>query len=109
MDLHGVDLVVLSACETGLGDVLSGEGVRGLQRSFRVAGVDTVVMSLWRVEDQAALEWMRVFYEHRIRDDRSLADSIYASTLESLERRRSIDGNDHPAFWGLFVASGNWR
>src|SRR4029079_4260301 len=58
LDLREVEWAVLSACDTGLGQVQNGEGVLGLRRSFEVAGVHTVIMSLWPVEDQAARQWM---------------------------------------------------
>lgn len=63
MDLSGTDLVVLSACETGLGDITS-DGVFGLQRAFKMAGVQTLVMSLWKVDDNATSLMMQTFYEH---------------------------------------------
>ena len=62
--LEGMDLAVLSACETSLGDVVAGEGVFGLQRAFHAAGCWTVVASLWRVDDTATAELMHGFYRH---------------------------------------------
>ena len=63
IDLRGCDLAVLSACETGLGDI-SSEGVMGLQRGFKKAGVQSIVMSLWKVADRPTQEFMTEFYRH---------------------------------------------
>ena len=66
LDLQGTEWAVLSACETGLGEIKAGEGVFGLRRAFQIAGARTVIMSLWSVEDRATRTWMRALYEGRL-------------------------------------------
>jgi len=109
LDLRGVEWAVLSACETGLGEVQAGEGVLGLRRAFRVAGARTLIMSLWPVEDQATREWMKALYRARLRDGKSTAEAVREASLEILERRRRKGRSTHPFAWGAFIASGDWR
>jgi len=109
LNLNGVEWAVLSACDTGLGEVRVGEGVLGLRRAFQVAGVHTVIMSLWSVEDQATLEWMRALYVGRTQKGLSTAEAMRAASLSVLRARRARGLTTHPFYWGGFIAAGDWR
>jgi CHAT domain-containing protein/tetratricopeptide (TPR) repeat protein len=109
LDLDGVEWVVLSACESGVGKVASQEGVLGLQRAFRTAGVRTVVTSLWVVDDEAAREWMTSFYRARLAEGLATADAVHRADLEVLTARRTRGASVHPAHWAAFQATGDWR
>lgn len=109
LDLSGVEWVVLSACDTGVGALQPGEGVVGLRRAFEIAGARTVFMSLWEVQDRTAREWMRNLYEDRYRRHMSTADSARDAALRMLRERRAQSRSTHPYFWAAFVAAGDWR
>ena len=101
LDLRGTDLVVLSACETGLGEVVDGEGVFGLRRAFRLAGAETVVMSLWKVEDKATEALMVNFYT-ALKAGKGKAAALREAAL-NLKKQ----GYSHPYYWGPFILAGN--
>lgn len=109
LDLDGVEWAVLSACDTGIGEVTVGEGVFGLRRAFRVAGARTIVMTLWEVEDRAARAWMRPLYEGRLEDKLSTAEAVRHASLIVLRERRARRLSTHPFYWAAFVAAGDWR
>ncbi|MCI0410877.1 MAG: CHAT domain-containing protein, partial [Acidobacteria bacterium] len=108
LDLSGTQWAVLSACETGVGVVQVGEGVLGTRRAFEVAGVDTLIMSLWRVEDDTSREWMRSLYEAR-RGGMDTATTIRTASMEMIRSRSAAGKSTHPFFWGAFVAAGDWK
>jgi tetratricopeptide (TPR) repeat protein/CHAT domain-containing protein len=100
MDLLDTGLVVLSACETGLGEVQVGEGVFGLRRAFVLAGARTLVMSLWKVPDQETQELMLDFYQ-RILAGRPRAEALREAQLAMKARCSS------PLYWGAFICQGD--
>jgi hypothetical protein len=102
MDLRGSQLVVLSACDTGRGDVRSGRGVDGLRRAFLVAGADTLVTSLWHVDDTTTEDLMIRFYGRLVRG-RFGSDALRHASL-SIKARRP-----HPFYWAPFILIGQHR
>jgi CHAT domain-containing protein/tetratricopeptide (TPR) repeat protein len=109
LNLNGVEWAVLSACDTGLGEIRAGEGVFGLRRAFQVAGARTVIMSLWPVDDQATRTWMRSLYEARFRGGLSTADAVHMASVTVLRERRAKKQSTLPVYWAAFVAAGDWR
>jgi CHAT domain-containing protein len=99
LDLWGTQLVVLSACDTGRGDIQLGEGVYGLRRAFLAAGAETVVTSLWKVSDQVTKELMEGYYRHL------LEGHGRTSALREAMRRLRLE-HPHPHFWAAFTALG---
>lgn len=109
LDLHGVEWAVLSACETGAGELKAGEGVHGLRRAFEVAGARTVIMSLWAVGDEATRQWMKELYRGRLIDGLATAEAAAGASRGVLLRRRQRGLSTHPFYWAGFIAAGDWR
>ncbi|MCD4697828.1 MAG: CHAT domain-containing protein [Bacteroidales bacterium] len=102
LNLDSTKLVVLSACETGLGDILHGEGVFGLQRAFRIAGAENIIMSLWKVDDRATQLFMKKFYTFWLSGNTK--SEAFNKTINFL--RFNTKDYNHPFYWGGFVLLG---
>jgi len=104
LNLWGTKLVVLSACETGLGEVKNGEGVYGLRRALVLAGAETQMISLWKVRDDVTRELMTEYYR-RILQGEGRGEALRAVQLEMLKKK----GRERPYYWASFIQSGDWR
>lgn len=102
LDLWGTKLVVLSACETGVGALFRGEGVYGLRRALVLAGAESEVMSLWKVDDAATQELMTAYYR------RLSADEGRSDALREVQLTMAREGL-HPYYWAAFIAGGSGR
>jgi CHAT domain-containing protein len=103
LNLYGTKLVVLSACETGVGAVNNGEGVYGLRRAFTIAGAESQVMSLWKVSDEGTKDLMVSYYQ-RLLENEGRSEALRQVQLEMLRSQQY----QHPYFWASFIPSGDW-
>jgi CHAT domain-containing protein/tetratricopeptide (TPR) repeat protein len=119
LDLWGTKLVVLSACETGVGEVKNGEGVYGLRRALVLAGSESQMMSLWQVSDKATKDLMVGYYK-RLLAGEGRTEALRQVQLEMLRSGRrttsprgpvaAIEADyNHPYYWASFIQSGDWR
>jgi len=104
LNLQGTELVILSACDSGSGEVKIGEGVMSLSRAFRIAGAETVLASQWKVSDKATSELMTEF----VRRWTSGEERVQAWREAQLSLLRSKDFSN-PFFWAAFTLTGEWR
>jgi CHAT domain-containing protein len=95
--LPNTRLVVLSACETGLGDIQGSEGVYGLQRAFKMAGVQNLIMSLWKVPDVETAEFMEIFYSNLF-DGKSVNNAFYLAQTQMKNKYRA-----EPYKWAAWI------
>jgi CHAT domain-containing protein len=106
MDLLGTELITLSACQTGQGEVRRGEGVMGLRRACTLAGARTLVMSLWTVPDKETRWLMRRMYANLLRG-MGKAAALRQAQLDLIAHLRAFQGHDHPYFWAAFICQGD--
>ena len=106
LNLVGTELVVLSACQSGVGEVANGEGVYGLRRAFQHAGARTVLMSMFNVPDQTTRRLMEQFYANWFAGA-SKSAALRQASLSILQERRQSHGAAHPLFWGGFILVGD--
>jgi CHAT domain-containing protein len=98
MNLSNTELVVLSACETGLGDIEGNEGVYGLQRAFKIAGAKYLIMSLWKVSDQSTKELMTDFYHHWLNNGMTIPEAFRVA-----QQNMKLKYPEIPYYWAGFV------
>jgi CHAT domain-containing protein len=103
LNLWGTKLVVLSACDTGVGEVKNGEGVYGLRRAFLLAGTETLVMSLWPVSDYLTREMMSNYYKG-LKQEAGRGAALRQAQRDMLKRK----DRQHPFYWASFIQSGEW-
>ena len=103
VDLLGTKLVVLSACETGVGDLARGEGVYSLRRAFVEAGAETQVMSLWQVDDGATQALMSGYYRRMFQEGKGRSAALREQQLAML----ADEAHAHPYYWASFIVSGD--
>ena len=106
LDWQGTELVVISACESGQGEIKAGEGVYGPKRAIAVSGARSSLLSLWKVDDMATAAFMKYFYQ-QMKDGMGRSEAL--SATQEYFRNHPIPAWQHPNFWAAFQLSGDWR
>lgn len=106
LKLRGAEMVVMSACNTGVGEVKRGEGVFGLRRAFTQAGARSLVMSMWPVPDKETMELMIAFYRNILSGKTDRCEALRNAALKQMRIARDRYGHPDPLYWGAFVFMG---
>ena len=110
LDLVGTKLVVLSACDTGVGDITTGEGIYGLRRALVIAGSESQLISLWKVVDEGTKDLMVAYYQ-RLQQGEGRTTALHEVQKQMLRgelRGENGQSYEHPYYWASFVPSGDW-
>ena len=108
LNLQGTELVILSACDSGTGEVKIGEGVMSLRRAFRIAGAETVLASHWKVSDKATSQLMTEFMRHW-HSGEPRAKAWRDAQLSLLRSKGAKEDFSNPYFWAAFTLTGHWQ
>ena len=103
LNLWGTKLVVLSACDTGVGEVRNGEGVYGMRRAFVLAGTESLVMSLWPISDYTTRQLMTGYYRN-LKQGMGRGEALRQVQLDMLKKNPHL----HPFYWANFIQAGEW-